>query len=240
VLPVPTMLEDSDLLGAYGHHWLGEARPVVPAPPEVRHEVQIFQELARRVGLAEFPQQSLDALKRHALADVAAQGASLEGLRRDGAVRSPVADPLLFGAGRVLTPNGRVQLLTEMPPEPAIVDPPAVTRGSAPLWLFSNSTEKSQASQWAGKGLGERLPCTVHPDAVPGMAAGATARLVSAHGELEIEVRFDANQRRDVAIVPKGGHFDRGQCANTLIEARATDLGLGAAYLDCLVRLVPA
>jgi anaerobic selenocysteine-containing dehydrogenase len=240
VLPVPTMLEDSDLLGAYGHHWLGEARPVIAAPPEVRHEVHIFQELARRVGLAEFPQQSLDALKRHALADVAAQGASLEGLRRDGAVRSPVADPLLFGAGRVSTANGRVQLLTTMPPEPETVSPPSHARGSGPLWLFSNSTEKSQASQWAGKGLGDLLPCTVHPDAAPGMAAGSAARLVSAHGELQVELQFDANQRRDVAIVPKGGHFDRGQCANTLIEARATDLGLGAAYLDCLVRIVPA
>jgi anaerobic selenocysteine-containing dehydrogenase len=50
VLPVPTLLEDSDLLGAYGHHWIAESRPVVPMPPGVRHEVHIFQELARRSG----------------------------------------------------------------------------------------------------------------------------------------------------------------------------------------------
>lgn len=30
VLPTTTMLEDDDLVGAYGHHWLGEVRPVVP------------------------------------------------------------------------------------------------------------------------------------------------------------------------------------------------------------------
>jgi hypothetical protein len=40
--------------------------------------------------------------------------------------------------------------------------------------------------------------------------------------------------------VPKGGHFDRGHSANALIAARATDLGLGAAYLDCMVRILPA
>jgi hypothetical protein len=40
--------------------------------------------------------------------------------------------------------------------------------------------------------------------------------------------------------MPKGGHFDRGHSANALIPARATDLGLGAAYLDCMVRIVPA
>ncbi|MFY9344253.1 MAG: molybdopterin-dependent oxidoreductase, partial [Planctomycetota bacterium] len=239
VLPVPTLLEDSDLVGAYGHHWLGEARPVVPMPPGVRHEVHIFQELAARVGLTSFPQGSLDELKQHALADVAKKGASLEALRQQGAVRSPVAGPMLFPDGKVATPNGRVQLLTEEPPEPEVVVPPAMPGASAPLWLFSNSTEKSQASQWAGRGLGERTWCAAHPDAVPGLGDGARVRVVSALGSVVAELRLDPSQRRDVAIMPKGGHFDRGQSANALIPARATDLGLGAAYLDCLVRIVP-
>jgi anaerobic selenocysteine-containing dehydrogenase len=239
VLPVPTLLEDSDLLGAYGHHWLAESRPVVPMPPEVRHEVTIFQDLAKRVGLASFPQDPIDQLKRHALAFVAGQGAGLESLRKHGAVRSPVADEVLFPHGRVLTATGRVQLLDRAPPPPDLPAPPARAGASAPLWLFSNSTEKSQASQWAGKGLGERLWVAVHPDAVPGIADGAKVRIESVAGSLAAEVRHDPAQRRDVAIVPKGGHFDRGQSANAIIPAVATDLGLGAAYLDCLVRIVP-
>lgn len=240
VLPVPTLLEDSDVLGAYGHHWISESRPVVAAPGEVRHEVTIFQELARMLDLGDFPQDHVDQLKRQTLAGITGQGAGLDVLRRHGAVRSPVADPLLFHSGRVLTSNGRVQLMTAAPPAVHVEPPPAVPGASAPLWLFSNSTEKSQASQWVGKGLGERTWCAVHPDAVPGVAAGARVRIVSAHGSLEAELRHDPAQRRDVAIVPKGGHFDRGHSANVLINARATDLGLGAAYLDCLVRIVPA
>jgi anaerobic selenocysteine-containing dehydrogenase len=240
VLPVPSMLEDSDLLGAYGHHWLAESRPVLPMPPGVKHELQIFQELAQRVGLDSYPQDTIDQCKRHALADVAGQGASLESLRKHGAIRSPVADTLLFRPGHVLTQTGRVQLLEAMPAEPVIAVPPALPGGSGPLWLFSNSTEKSQASQWVGKGLTEGLPCSVHPDAVPGLPDGAAVRLVSAHGSLAAVLRHDPKQRRDVAIVPKGGHFDRGQSANVLIAAQATDLGLGAAYLDCQVRIVPA
>ncbi|MBL8754902.1 MAG: molybdopterin-dependent oxidoreductase [Planctomycetes bacterium] len=238
VLPVPTMLEDSDVLGAYGHHWIGESRPVVPMPPGVRHEVAIFQDLARRVGLESFPQEPIDMLKRQALAEVAGQGASLESLRKHGAVRSPVADRLLFPAGRVFTANGRVQLLTQAPPEPTIEVPAAAAKASAPLWLFSNSTEKAQASQWATS-LGERIGCTVHPDAVPGLAHGAKVRIVSPLGSIAAELVLDPAQRKDVAVVPKGGHFDRAQSANALIAARATDLGLGAAYLDCLVRIVP-
>lgn len=239
VLPVPTMLEDSDLLGSYGHHWIAESRPVVPMPAGVRHEVQIFQELARRVALASYPQESIDNLKRQALSGIAGQGAGLEFLRKHGAVRSPVADVVLFGSGRVLTPNGKVQLLTEAPAEPEIAAPPAKPGASGPLWLFSNSTEKSQASVWAGAGLGEHAWVAVHPAVVPGLAEGTLVRVESALGGLDAELRLDPAQRKDVAIVPKGGHFDRAQSANALVPARATDLGLGAAYLDCLVRIVP-
>jgi anaerobic selenocysteine-containing dehydrogenase len=239
VLPVPTMLEDSDLLGSYGHHWIAESRPVVPMPPEVRHEVQIFQELARRVGLSSFPQDSIDQLKRHALGSVAGQGAGLEFLRKHGAVRSPVADQVLFGRGHVLTPNGKVQLLTEAPEPPPLPAPPAQPGASAPLWLFSNSTEKSQASVWSGQGLGDRVWVAVHPDAVPGLAEGAIVVVHSVVGRIEAELRLDPAQRRDLAVMPKGGHFDRGHSANALIPAQPTDLGLGAAYLDCLVRISP-
>lgn len=240
VLPIPTLLEDSDLLGSYGHHWIAESRPVVPPPDGVRHEVRLFQELARRVGLESYPQDSVDQLKRQALSLVEGQGASLEDLRRDGAARSPMSGPLLFGDRRVKTPNGRVQLIDRAPPAAEVVEPAPIEAGSAPLWLFSNSTEKSQASQWAGRGLGARTWVVAHPDAVPGMRAGASVRVVSAFGEVEAELRLDPEQRRDIAIMPKGGRFDRGQSANALIEARPTDLGLGAAYLDCFVRLAPA
>lgn len=240
VLPVASLLEDSDLLGAYGHHWIAESRPVVPMPKDVRHEVHVFQDLARRVGLEDYPQDPIDQLKRHALGGVAGQGAGLESLRRLGAVRSPVADKLLFGGGHVVTANGKVHLVHDLPPEPQIQMPPAAPGASAPLWLFSNSTEKSQASVWSGQGLGDRTWVVVHPDVVPGCAAGTRVEVRSVLGSIEAELRLDPGQRKDVAIMPKGGHLSRGQSANALIPAVPTDLGLGAAYLDCLVRIVPA
>jgi len=51
VLPVPTLLEDTDLLGAYGHHYLSESRPVVPPPEGVLHEAELIQgrELEKRL-----------------------------------------------------------------------------------------------------------------------------------------------------------------------------------------------
>jgi hypothetical protein len=64
------------------------------------------------------------------------------------------------------------------------------------------------------------------------------ARLESAIGSLRVRVRHDARQRRDVALMAKGGHLKDGRCANALIKARATDLGEGGALYDEGVRLV--
>lgn len=239
VLPVPTLLEDDDVLGSYGHHFLAESRPVVDAPAGVLPEPVIFQRLADRLGLDDVPRDSIDQLKERALRRVADRGASLAELRRNTAVKSPVAERQLFANGRVLTPNGKVQLVTEAPPEPVVECVPEQPGASRQLWLFSNSTAKSQASQWAGRGLGERSWVLVHPDAVPGLTAGSIVRVESPLGAIEAELQFDDNQRPDVAIMPKGGHFKAGHSANALIPARATDLGLGAAYLDCLVRISP-
>ena len=242
VLPVPSLLEDDDLLGAYGHHWIGESRPAVAPPPGVLHEAQIFQDLAKRLGMTGFPQGSIDDLKRLALADSAPLGLSLEALRQNGGtMQSPVSGPLLFPDGKVLTKNGKVQLLREAPsPQPeSCVPPPRLPGASAPLWLFSNSTEKSQASIWSGAGLGDHVWIAAHPDAVPGIADGALVRVASPRAELTARLRHDPAQRRDIAIMPKGGAFERGQSANALVDARTTDLGLGAAYLDCLVTLAP-
>jgi anaerobic selenocysteine-containing dehydrogenase len=117
VLPTTTMLEDDDLVGAYGHHWLNEVRPVVPPPQGVRSDLRIIQGLAERVGLAHLFDGEPETFKRRVLAGVAERGASLEALRR-GPVRNPVAERVLFEGRRFPTPTGRVQLAHDLDPTP--------------------------------------------------------------------------------------------------------------------------
>jgi hypothetical protein len=54
---------------------------------------------------------------------------------------------------------------------------------------------------------------------------------------MTVTVRHDASQRRDVALVPKGGSLARGRCANAITQARLTDAGEGAALYEEPVRL---
>jgi anaerobic selenocysteine-containing dehydrogenase len=240
VFPTTTLVEDDDLLGAYGNHWLGASTPVVAPPPGVKTDLQIIQALVaqidQRTGETEEKISSkvggtAREWKKRLLSRVEAAGVTLDQLER-ASVRNPFVGKVLFEDRKFKTPSGKVNLVHSLP-----VVPPE--EPGFPLWLFSNSSEQSQSSQWAIPEP-DLLHATCHPSAAHGFADGDVVRLESAIGSIRVRLRFDPAQRPDVVVVPKGGNYDRGNCANALVRARATDAGEGAAYLDCRVRFATA
>jgi len=232
VLPTTTMLEDDDLVGAYGHHFLGWVRPVVPPPQGVKTDHEILQGLARRVGLTDELAGDAADWKRRLLNGVSKRGATLEALER-GPVRNPLAAEVLFAGREFPTASGKVNLIHDVDPQP-----PRPTE-ARPLLLMALATEKSQASQMPSRRQRGLATVTVHPDAAVGLRAGDTVRVESDSASIEARLALDERQRRDVALMPKGGWLSRGRCANALVRARATDAGGGAVYYDTPVRLVP-
>lgn len=239
VLPTATLVEDDDLLGAYGHHWLAASTPAVAPPPGVKTDLEIVQALARRIeemtgeenrGISSKVEGTAREWKERLLSRVAPLGITVSRLERES-VRNPFAEKVLFERRVFPTTTGRVNLVHTTP-----LSPPE--EPGFPLWLFSNSTEKSQSSQWAGAPP-DALTATCHPDAARGFANGDPVFVESALGRVKAVLKLDPAQRKDVVIVPKGGHFDRGTSANALVRARTTDAGEGAAYQDCRVRIVP-
>jgi anaerobic selenocysteine-containing dehydrogenase len=247
VLPTLTLLEDSDVLGAYGNHWLRVSEPAV-APPGAgpaagaaldaraagpRHELHILQGLAERLGLAAALAGSIDDWKRRLLARLEPEGVGLERLRQ-GPTRNPFAARVLFDDGRVPTPSGRVDLLAEAPL------PPPTPSAEWPLLLLAVSVPKAQSSQWSVVLPAGPAELRVHPDAAAGLDDGERGRLQSRVATLEVVVRHDATLRRDTALMAKGGMLRDGRCANLLVSATESDEGGGAAYYDEPVRLVRA
>ena len=108
-----------------------------------------------------------------------------------------------------------------------------------PLYLMALATSRTQASQDRSEHQQGPVEAVLHPEAAAGLPDGAHAVLESAWGRLEVILRHDPRQRRDLVVVPKGGWLQRGRCANALIPARETDLGSGAAYYDETVRVLP-
>jgi anaerobic selenocysteine-containing dehydrogenase len=197
----------------------------------VLSDLEIVQALADRVGLgAELAGTARDWKRRLIAAKLAPRGVTLEALEAGG-VKNPLASRVIFEGRRFPTPSGRARLLSQRPP------PAARPSERFPLLLTSISTPRSQSSQWARP---PELPIElgVHPDSAAGIADGAVCRVESALGSLEVRLRHDPRQRRDVALIPKGGHLGAGACANQLVRARTTDLGEGGALYDEPVRLV--
>ena len=232
VLPTTTMLEEDDLLGAYGHHWLVESRPVVASPEGVKTDYEIIQELARRTGLADEFSDDVETWKRRVLQRVSHKGASLDDLRR-GPVRNPLASELLYVDRRFPTSTGKVNLIHRVDAQPTPVT------AERPLLLMALSTADAQASQ--GPAAAQQGPATavVHPEMASGFRDGQAARLESEIGEMIVVLKFDARQRRDVVLMDKGGWLSAGRCANALVKAQVTDAGGCAVYYDTPVRLLP-
>lgn len=232
VFPTTTLLESDDLLGSYGHHYLSASKPVIPSPKEVKSDLEIIQALAAQLGLAEVVAGTPQAWKETMIASkLKPHGITMEMLER-GAVRNPLSPVVLFSDRRFPTKTARVNLIDRLPPEPAR------PTTNYPMLLMAVSSPDSQCSQWALPQDGP-LELTVHPDSANGMMDGSLGELCSALGTLVVVVRHDKKQRRDVALVPKGGHLRDGRCANALVQAKLTDSGEGGALFDQPVRLQP-
>lgn len=80
--------------------------------------------------------------------------------------------------------------------------------------------------------------CLLPDLAVSGLADGAMARLISPIGELSVRLRLDPGVWIGGCVVHRGGALHLGRCVNRLVQAQATDIGLGAAFYDQAVRLV--
>jgi anaerobic selenocysteine-containing dehydrogenase len=231
VLPTTTLLEADDLLGSYGHHYLGVARPVVAAPSGVKSDLEIIQALAERVGLgAQLAGSARSWKERMVQSRLAAHGASLEMLEQ-GAYKNPLAQRVLFEGRKFPTPSGKVNLIREAPP------PLAACPADYPLALLALSTPEAQCSQWVDAPPSP-APLTVHPSAAIGFSDGEFCAIESRLGRMAVRLVFDPRQRADLALLPKGGWRSAGACANGLIRARVTDLGEGGALYEEGVRIV--
>jgi anaerobic selenocysteine-containing dehydrogenase len=126
VLPTTTLVEDDDLLGAYGHHWLGASTPALAPPAGVLSDLEIVQRLALIVdsktrangaGIAKHIAGSSKDWKRRMLAKVEPMGVTVEKLEA-GVVKNPLTSDVLFAEKKFATSTGRMKLVHEAPASP--------------------------------------------------------------------------------------------------------------------------
>lgn len=244
-LPTTTLLEDNDLIGAYGHHYITESRPVIEPAGQSKTDYEIVSMLAPRVGVGHPFDQDIEFWKKKLTRSLAEQGLSLETIRgnidKRGAILNPIAEKVVFADRIFKTSSGKVNLITEF------MEPVSKRDVTYPLRLTAISTEDSQSSQWepgvqepigSNGERGSLATLTIHPDSASGKSDGETVTIESKVGSMQVKLKFDSSQRTDIALMPKGGWLSVGRCANALIAAELTDLGGGACYYDTGIRIV--
>ncbi len=250
VLPVTTFLEHTDLYTAYGHYYLQLARPALPAPGETKSNFEIFQLLARRMGLAdECLYESEDRMIRTLLASghPFLEGITLERLDAEHHVRLNLPDPFLpFADGGFGGPSGKAQL---SPAGLAYVPAPESRLGAEasadyPLELISPKAHDAMNSTFGYQpGLdAETATVWLHPaDArARGIENGAAVRVFNGRGEVRVRAMTGDRTAPGVVAIPavRWPKRSAGRAGvNTLIADRLTDLGAGATFYSCLVQV---
>ena len=244
VLPATTFLEQYDVAKSYGLGNVQLVQPVINAVGEARPNVEVFSELAARLGIEVNPMLQSDP---EALMQVA--GAFPDDLREDlmsnGIARGEVSVPVQFVDVFPRTSDGKVDLfpdsLEQEAPEGLYRYRPDPASEAYPLALISPASGKTITSI-----LGELRPRLATLQLHPGDAArrdlstGDMARVFNASGEVHCPVTVNPHIKRGVVSLPKGlWHKStmNGSTANALVPDTLTDLGGGACFNDARVEV---
>jgi anaerobic selenocysteine-containing dehydrogenase len=242
VLPATTFLENYDIAKSYGVLSLQLVRPVIEAVGDARNNVEVFSELAARLGVGE-AEEEIDALIRIASRLPGGMG---DELMQNGSVTPPYGGaPVQFVDVFPLTPDRRVDLF----PEALHAQAPAGLYGyqpdpatqEYPLALISPASEKTVSSTLGE--LRERagvLQMNPKDAAERGLSTNDPVRVFNALGEVHCPVALNPDIRRGVVSLPKGlwrRSTYNGATANALVPDSLTDLGGGACFNDARVEV---
>lgn len=254
LLPTTTFLEHTDVYLAYGHYYLQFARAALTAPGECRSNVEIFRELAKRMGFSEpcFDESEEDMIRGllnsgHPFL----QGITFEQLDRDRSIRLRVSDegePFLpFAQGNFGTASGKCEFHAET----IQYSPPVESRrgdrdlsARFPLELISPKNHNSMNSTFGNRddADSETLTATLNPEDAQrrGVVDGDQVRIFNGRGSLMLRAAVAGTVLRGVVSVPSVRWPRRAadrQNVNVLTSQRLTDMSGGATFYSCLVEV---
>ena len=245
VLPATTFLEQYDLALGYGHGAVQLVQPVIEPAGESRPNVEVFADLAARLGVAIDEPLQCDAGALMRVAGALPDDAGKELLRRGVTRGAAPAAPVQFVDVFPRTPDGRVDLL------------PAALERSAPLGLYRFRPEPAPdrhplalispaSGRTTNSTLGElrteQARLRIHPRdaAARDLSTGDAARVFNDEGEIHCAVAVDPDVKPGVVSLPKGlwrRDTMNGRTANALVPDDLTDLGDGACFNDARVEV---
>ncbi len=240
VLPHVSFLEEGGLVSSYGHNYAALMQPVSERVGEARTDLEIFQDLAARLGFGEAMAGSERQWTDRFMAPLFARDASLrEKFYRDGYIENPLLPRVANAGSRFCTASGKFQF-----PAPFSIELERLPGPSPefPLRLLTNKDKRFLNSQLEMEREAERYEVKVHPETAAALqlAAGGEVCIRSATGSVPAVLQCDGTLRPGVAWMGTSGSAARGTSVNLLVSARMAGDGACPAYNDTFVRIEPA
>jgi anaerobic selenocysteine-containing dehydrogenase len=247
VLPATSSLEHADLYRAYGQYVVQRARPVIPPVGESRSNWEVFQLLARAMGLDDpFFRLSADDLVERMLEKPAPMREGLDRGALDAGRPVPLAVPA--GAkGRFRTSSGKIELLNPRLPEPMLRVLPTYTGGSGGLRLMTapslhglNSSFLQEREDLQARAGPMTLLLGPADAAARGLADGEQVVAWNELGEVRFTLAVSDRVPPGVAVAPGVRRMaDAGgrSTVNALTSQRLTDQGAGSTFYDNAVEV---
>jgi len=244
VLPATTFLEGYDIAKGYGALSLQLVQPAIEPVAEARPNVQVFAELARRLGVTTKAGAQTDA---EALLDVL-QGVPEPSRGQLAASLVAIPDygpsPIQFVDVFPKTADGKVHLCPESldreAPDGLYGYQPDPGDHGHPLALISPASDKTISStlgELRGPGVLEMHPNDAR---ARGIENEDLVRIFNSLGQMECEVSVTDAIRPGTITAPKGlwrTHTANGSTTNALCPDTLTDLGGGACFNDARVEV---
>jgi anaerobic selenocysteine-containing dehydrogenase len=254
LLPSTTFLEHTDLYRAYGHYYLQLARPALDPPGEARSNVDVFRDLALRMGFDDQCfRDSEDIMIRSLLGSghPFLEGITLERLDQEHSIRLNVSEPgtsfLPFAKGGFGTASGKCELGAESldyaPPAESRFGDQAL-KSCYPLELVSSKNDDSMNSTFGYRPHVDAATSLLHlnhTDAAPrGIQTGDRVRVFNDRGSLLLRAEVNGMVQPGVARAPSvrwNKRAEDGLNVNVLTSERLTDMGGGPTFYSCLVEV---
>ena len=242
VLPATTFLEHYDVAKSYGTLNMQLVQPVIQPVGEARSNVEVFSELAARLGVgeAEVETETLIRIVRRFPAGMGDE------LLETGTVTPPYdGAPVQFVDVFPLTPDGKADLfpaeLDDQAPAGLYGYRPDPGTDQYPLALISPASEKTVSSTLGELRVRAALLQMNPKDAADrGLSNDDPVRVFNGLGEVQCPVALNPDIRPGLVALPKGlwrKSTYNGSTSNALVPDSLTDLGAGACFNDARVQV---
>lgn len=263
--PVASSLECEDLYFCSWHPYIVYGEKAMEPRGQALPEHIIWREVAKRLGFGKDFERTPEEWIDIALRPLHRYGLNAEAIKGQ-AVRFPTVPKVPYSDGRFFTSSGKFEFYSHMAlretgyPMASYIPRQVLARShnlqkrdsselelsdvtDYPLVLISPRTVQHLHSQFYERVLSDKgLPVAYVNKSVLrryGTQDGQEVFLESPYGRMIVELKESDKIGEGLVLVYEGGSVLEGKGTNLLTPSGETDMGHGARYYDCLVRIRP-